>query len=283
MDSLSSLLADPEVEAVVVDDGSETPADLHLSAVRFFHQPHLGAAAARNFGISKASGRYLWFVDADDTILSSHAHRLVHTLRQLTPSTQLLYTGHMLHPSVKPSPAANHASPHADYQSPFAIPNCLDHTTLVISRQFLADTRYPEDMHLLEDSLFVLLLLQRATSISYATHLHPYVVHPADGSCTAGAWSPARCTLLVPNICHFFLQFRLFTNNHPEACYRYRRYRYVYLRTLAVKGCPWALLKSFRQSVAPLSRPINPLDAFLFVPVFHRFAAFLCRHLRHAK
>ncbi len=66
----------PELEAILVDDGSTdgfTPqlcdklADRYES-VRSYHKQNGGSASARNFGISKAKGNYIGFVDSDDVI-----------------------------------------------------------------------------------------------------------------------------------------------------------------------------------------------------------------------
>ena len=38
----------------------------------------VGAAAARNLGASKASGKYLWFIDADDVISENAVRKLMH-------------------------------------------------------------------------------------------------------------------------------------------------------------------------------------------------------------
>lgn len=64
------------IELILVDDGStdqsgaicdEIAADPDAAAsVRVFHQENGGVSAARNFGIAKAGGRYLGFLDADD-------------------------------------------------------------------------------------------------------------------------------------------------------------------------------------------------------------------------
>ncbi len=65
---------DKDVELIVIDDGStdhtteiinQLKIELSLK-IKFFHKPNGGLAATRNFGISKASGDYLVFLDADD-------------------------------------------------------------------------------------------------------------------------------------------------------------------------------------------------------------------------
>ena len=63
------------IEVVCVDDGSpDASADVLAayasrdSRVRVLHQPNAGLSAARNAGIRAAHGRYLVFVDSDDTV-----------------------------------------------------------------------------------------------------------------------------------------------------------------------------------------------------------------------
>jgi glycosyltransferase involved in cell wall biosynthesis len=70
--ALNSALAQefPPAEIIVVDDGStdRTPDVLRTfgARIRVFRQPNAGAAAARNAGVSLATGEYVAFLDADD-------------------------------------------------------------------------------------------------------------------------------------------------------------------------------------------------------------------------
>ncbi len=65
-----------EREVIVVDDGSTDNTATLLEDYRLKHditvikQPNSGLSMARNTGIDRASGKYLWFVDADDILLS---------------------------------------------------------------------------------------------------------------------------------------------------------------------------------------------------------------------
>ncbi len=62
-----------DIEIICVDDGS-TDNSLHIlneltqkdSRIKIFTQQNKGAGAARNLGISKANGEYLYFLDSDD-------------------------------------------------------------------------------------------------------------------------------------------------------------------------------------------------------------------------
>jgi glycosyltransferase involved in cell wall biosynthesis len=77
-DAIRSALAqsvDPNfdpIEVVVVDDGSTDQTRFVAEGfprVRYLFQPNRGLAAARNSGIAASKGRYVCFLDADDTLL----------------------------------------------------------------------------------------------------------------------------------------------------------------------------------------------------------------------
>jgi glycosyltransferase involved in cell wall biosynthesis len=59
------------LEMIIIDDGSTDPTaakvlNAHIPHLKYFKQPHLGAAQARNLGIEKAQGELIAFLDADD-------------------------------------------------------------------------------------------------------------------------------------------------------------------------------------------------------------------------
>ena len=69
---LSQNLAKEDFEIIVVDDGSvDKGKDVVLSFdnIKYFYQENKGQAAARNVGLTKAEGEYIWFVDADDMLV----------------------------------------------------------------------------------------------------------------------------------------------------------------------------------------------------------------------
>ena len=79
---LSQTFAD--FELLVVDDGSTdaSPAICDDYAgrnarVKVFHQTNAGVSAARNLALSHASGKWVCFVDSDDTVLPGYLEEMV--------------------------------------------------------------------------------------------------------------------------------------------------------------------------------------------------------------
>lgn len=65
----------PDFECIIVDDGSTDKtreiADYHANSdlrIRTFHQDNGGVSSARNYGLSKAIGEWIIFLDADDEL-----------------------------------------------------------------------------------------------------------------------------------------------------------------------------------------------------------------------
>ena len=72
---LESLRAqrEPEIEMILIDDGSTDATSALLDSfarieprAQVVHVHNAGVSAARNLGLSMASGRYIAFVDADE-------------------------------------------------------------------------------------------------------------------------------------------------------------------------------------------------------------------------
>ena len=77
-------LPESDYEVICVDDGStdnsssliETFAKKHNNIV-VLHQSNAGQSAARNYGLKKAKGDYIWFIDSDDWIQPNVIKRLL--------------------------------------------------------------------------------------------------------------------------------------------------------------------------------------------------------------
>lgn len=76
------------LQILIIDDGSfDGSSDICESymtdkRVQVFHQKNSGASAARNFGLDRAEGEYILFVDADDYIDLNLLDKAVHKMEQ---------------------------------------------------------------------------------------------------------------------------------------------------------------------------------------------------------
>jgi glycosyltransferase involved in cell wall biosynthesis len=76
-------------ELIIVDDGSTDPATLKLleryaeAGITVVHKPHSGLSASKNAGVEVARGRYIVFVDADDSVMPLFLERTVPKLDEL--------------------------------------------------------------------------------------------------------------------------------------------------------------------------------------------------------
>lgn len=72
-----------DTEVILVDDGSTDGSERvcdefkQVNGVRIFHIKNSGVSAARNFGLKKAVGKYVTFVDSDDILLDGFISYMV--------------------------------------------------------------------------------------------------------------------------------------------------------------------------------------------------------------
>lgn len=85
------------VEVIVVDDGSIDASGSivdEYSRMEWFniiHQENAGVAAARNKGLSVASGDWVWFIDSDDWIEASATKNILEAIDEYSESDMILF------------------------------------------------------------------------------------------------------------------------------------------------------------------------------------------------
>lgn len=89
----------PATEVIVVDDGS-TDSSLEIirsygDRIQYFGQKNQGAPVARNFGLARARGEYVKFLDGDDALLPDCIERQVRQFEDLDPAARAIVTGNV--------------------------------------------------------------------------------------------------------------------------------------------------------------------------------------------
>ena len=70
----------PDVEVILVDDGSEEPFQASYPWLRIIRQKNGGASAARNTGLDNAKGEYIAFIDSDDLVSNDYLRVILQTI-----------------------------------------------------------------------------------------------------------------------------------------------------------------------------------------------------------
>lgn len=152
----------PEIQLVLVDDGSRDPAFLaafdgvEFPRLKKLHVPHGGPAAARNAGIRAAEGAYILPLDADDAIAPAYIGKAVRVLAE-RPEVGIVtchaaFMGGRTGPWELPEPTPAH----------MATDSCIPVTALFRKADWAAVGGFREDFtEGLEDYDFFLSLMAR--------------------------------------------------------------------------------------------------------------------------
>lgn len=99
--SLKSFLNNKHVEIILVDDGSTDSSskvsdDLskRFNNIVTYHRKNVGLSGARNFGLSKANGEYIYFFDSDDQLNDGFSDKLLTVLNISNNEDLILFTHH---------------------------------------------------------------------------------------------------------------------------------------------------------------------------------------------
>ena len=79
LDRLEKQITD-EVEVILVDDGSPKPFQTRRKWVTLYRKPNGGCSTARNYGLDRAKGEYIQFVDADDMVPTYFVEKLLEAI-----------------------------------------------------------------------------------------------------------------------------------------------------------------------------------------------------------
>lgn len=134
-EAIESALAQthPRIEAIVVDDGSPDNVEQvagRYPGVRCLRQPNGGLAAARNAGLTEASGEFVLFLDADDRLLPEAVEIGLRELRAAPAAEMAAGTWKLIGEEGEPLPAAAPEVPAEAY--PALLESCFISTPAAV-------------------------------------------------------------------------------------------------------------------------------------------------------
>lgn len=156
------------VEVILIDDGSEDASMVIAlnyiagdNRFKIIRQENSGLSKARNKGLESTQGRFIWFIDSDDTINKGSIYKVLNVLNQRKNINALCFnycTSSQLHPParfrIKEGVVGGHYLLSKD---PVSMAQCY-----VYERSFLYSNKLlfePNIYH--EDALFTSLFLSR--------------------------------------------------------------------------------------------------------------------------
>lgn len=156
-----------DFELILIDDGSND-CSLEIcrnyaendTRVKVVHKNNGGVSSARNLGLTKATGKYVAFVDADDWVGTEYLKNLVSEAEKEAADLVINYAEVYLHGRGEKENYPEQLIENNDYTSLFLQNDLIWHTS-PWSKLFKLETirksaiKFPENIHIGEDAIFL--------------------------------------------------------------------------------------------------------------------------------
>lgn len=291
-------------EVVVVNDGSsdlsrqrveeyiDANLDYHIS---LYNQENKGVSAARNLGLEKAQGKYVWFVDGDDAVTSNALSFLLNVLKTTDceivniadPIQYVLFEDNVVI-SKTYFKADMNAGEKVNAYELFHSGYSFDHVSYLWRKSFLMEhgLRYPVDISQNEDFDFLIKALMSAASAYVNMSCRFYLYRERKDSVSRKRPDYLGFDKYLRNkfnVLEDILRLRrLYKNDAPEKLNVFERYvdRYIYfiVADCFFRRLPFPLtLYTIRKLRALQLYPINRIEGVssLRIWIFNRWPLFM--------
>jgi glycosyltransferase involved in cell wall biosynthesis len=177
-----------KIELICIDDGSQDSSfeilqgySIEDNRVKVIKQENKGPAAARNLGLSKACGKYVWFVDSDDWLNQDSVAALADCIR-INESDIIGFRGYAIHSktqkkytndryrdlNVIPDDRLHKVLTNKNNNS-FLYSTPLEAWSRIFKRSFLLEKNifFEPSLVVMDDSLFVMECFLKANTVFY--------------------------------------------------------------------------------------------------------------------
>ena len=209
-----------DIEIILVDDGSTDDSGKICDAyskkddrIKVYHKENGGLSSARNYGIEKAKGKYLGFIDSDDYIDPDMYELLMDNLIKFDADMSLcglfdIYEG--TPPKVYAEDRTFEATPEETIKIVLeAEITSVTAVNKLYKRELFKEVRYPEGK-ISEDAFVIIDLLMRCRKTAITTKQKYYYIHRS-GSITTLRFSPQSLHVLEA----YKKNYELVEKNYP--------------------------------------------------------------------
>lgn len=205
-DCLSSLVNQtlPEIEIVAVNDGST---DSSLSILKEFQEkypeklfihdiPNQGVGHARNYGYTKARGKYIWFVDSDDYVDTDACRQLYEkAVKDGNDLVLFRYKNVEMETGEQKDVPAIHSNENFTLeQKPYELTKFSFYPwSKMIKRSLFEGLQFPEEMRCFQDAPVSYALFAKAQSIGYIDKPFYYYLRSVGFSSKLTEHTPGVC------------------------------------------------------------------------------------------
>jgi glycosyltransferase involved in cell wall biosynthesis len=174
-------------ELIIVDDGSTDETKAFLDSIKeekiyTYFQLKKERSAARNFGIEKAKGIYICFLDDDDYFLPNHLAAFEKLITKENFPIGIFRTGMITKDGKQETPSPFFDSNISSHPIPFFLKNMVGIHTLCYHREILDSHRYDERWLNFEDTHLLVLCLLKFPFFQINQLTAIYVRHEGMGS-----------------------------------------------------------------------------------------------------
>ena len=172
-----------ELEFILVNDGSTDSSEDIIKSykdkrIKYFKNKNQGIGKTRNFGIDKATGKYLMFLDSDD-YLDINACEKLYNKAIKEKSDLVVFDFYRVEDTLKEVTINNFKSSSLKENPNLLLDINLGPCNKLIKRELIdkSNTRFNEELKY-EDTPFVTEIIKNANKISKLNeYLHYYVIH----------------------------------------------------------------------------------------------------------